>query len=161
MSPPNPNDFRQAVSLMPSGVTVIAAFGQDGPAGATASAVCSLSLEPMMMLACLDRGSRTLRAVQAADRFSINVLSEDQREAAEVFATKVEQATKWESVSWREDHQTPLVEGSLARIVCRLRDVIAAGDHSIITGDVVEVIADAEPAEPLVYHGGIYRRLDS
>jgi len=161
MSPPDPNDFRQAVSLMPSGVTVIAAFGQDGPAGATASAVCSLSLEPLMMLACLDRGSRTLRAVQAADRFSINVLSEDQREAAEVFASKVEQAAKWDSVSWHEGFGTPLVEGSLARIVCGLRDVIAAGDHSIITGDVVEVMAETAPAEPLVYHGGIYRRLDS
>ncbi len=146
---------------MPSGVTVIAALGQEGPVGATASAVCSLSLEPLMMLACLDRGSRTLRAVQAADRFSINVLSEDQRGAAEVFATKVEQAIKWESVEWQEGHQTPLIEGSLARIVCSLRDVIAAGDHSIITGDVVEVMADDEPAEPLVYHGGIYRRLDS
>ncbi len=71
--------------MLPTGVTVIGALAPDGPAGATASAVCSLSLEPMMMLACLDRGSRTLLAVQGADRFVINVLGRDQRRAAEVF----------------------------------------------------------------------------
>jgi len=145
--------------MLPTGVTVIGALGPAGPAGATASAVCSLSLEPMMMLACLDRGSRTLLAVQGADRFVINVLGRDQRPAAEVFATKVEQEQKWASVSWREHRGIPLIEGCLAHVVCSLRDVIAAGDHVIITGDVLEV--EAVAGEPLVYHGGLFRSLDS
>jgi len=145
--------------MLPTGVTVIGALTPDGPAGATASAVCSLSLEPMMMLACLDRGSRTLLAVQAADRFVINVLGRGQRRAAEVFATKVEQAEKWASVRWRRHRQTPLIEDCPAHVVCALRDVIAAGDHVIITGDVLEV--EAVAGEPLVYHGGLFRTLDS
>ncbi|MDQ2699920.1 MAG: flavin reductase family protein, partial [Actinomycetota bacterium] len=69
-------------------MTVVTAFAPEGPAGATASAVCSLSLDPMMMLVCLDRGSRTLSAVREAGKFGINVLGLDQRNAAEVFATK-------------------------------------------------------------------------
>lgn len=112
-----------------------------------------------MMLACLDRGSRTLLAVQGADRFVINVLGRDQRRAAEVFATKIEQEQKWASVSWRDHLGIPLIEGCPAHVVCALRDVIAAGDHVIITGEVLEV--EAVPGEPLVYHGGLFRSLDS
>ena len=79
MAVPDRHEFRQVVGLLPTGVTVVTAFADDGPAGATASAVCSLSLEPMMMLVCLDRGSRTLGAVEEAGRFGINVLGLDQR----------------------------------------------------------------------------------
>jgi flavin reductase (DIM6/NTAB) family NADH-FMN oxidoreductase RutF len=145
--------------MLPTGVTVIAAFGPDGPAGATASAVCSLSLQPMMMLACLDRGSRTLRAVQAADRFAINVLGRGQQPVAEVFATKVEQAEKWGSTTWRDCEGAPVIEGCPVWLVCSLHDVIAAGDHVILTGNVVEV--ETNPGEPLVHHGGFFRGLES
>jgi flavin reductase (DIM6/NTAB) family NADH-FMN oxidoreductase RutF len=158
MAVPDPTEFRQAIGMMPTGVTVIGAIGPSGAAGATASAVCSLSLEPMMMLACLDRGSRTLLTVQGADRFSINVLGTDQRRAAEVFASKVEQEDKWAEVDWKEHEGVPLIEGSPAYVVCALHDVISAGDHVIITGDVLEV--EAVPGDPLVYHGGLFRRLD-
>ena len=58
--------FREAMGLLPTGVTIVTAFGEASPSGATANAVCSLSLEPMLMLACLDRGSHTLRSVQSA-----------------------------------------------------------------------------------------------
>jgi 3-hydroxy-9,10-secoandrosta-1,3,5(10)-triene-9,17-dione monooxygenase reductase component len=157
MAVPDPREFRQAVGMLPTGVTVIGAIAASGPAGATASAVCSLSLQPMMMLACLDRGSRTLLAVQGADRFSINVLGTGQRHAAEVFATKVGQTEKWASVEWREHEAVPLIEGCPAYVVCSLHDVISAGDHVIITGNVLEV--EASPGDPLVYHGGLFRRL--
>jgi len=158
MTVPDPREFRQAVGLLPTGVTVIGAIAPPGPAGATASAVCSLSLEPMMMLACLDRGSRTLLAVQGADRFSINVLGTQQRPAAEVFATKVGQAEKWASVRWAEYEGVPIIEGCPAHVICALHDVISAGDHVIITGNVLEV--EATPGDPLVYHGGLFRRLE-
>lgn len=144
--------------MLPTGVTVIGAIGPSGPAGATASAVCSLSLEPMMMLACLDRGSRTLLAVQGADRFSINVLGTRQRPAAEIFATKVEQPEKWAAVAWTEHAGVPLIESCPAHVVCGLHDVISAGDHVIITGNVLEV--EAASGDPLVYHGGLFRRLE-
>jgi 3-hydroxy-9,10-secoandrosta-1,3,5(10)-triene-9,17-dione monooxygenase reductase component len=144
--------------MLPTGVTVIAAFGPTGPAGATASAVCSLSLEPMMMLACLDRGSRTLRAVQAADRFAINVLGRGQQPIAEVFATKVEQDAKWQAASWRDCEGAPVIEGCPVHVVCALHDVLAAGDHVILTGDVLEV--ESSPGEPLIHHGGFFRGLD-
>ena len=140
---------------------MVSAFRVSGPAGATASAVCSLSLEPMMMLVCLDLGSRSLEAVREAGRFGISVLGESQREAAEAFATKSEQAEKWAKVRWRDHFGVPIIEGSLARVVCELAEVIPGGDHVIVTGEVLEVEADDEPGEPLIYHGGLFRRLDA
>ncbi|MGK2956016.1 MAG: flavin reductase family protein [Solirubrobacterales bacterium] len=147
------------VGLLPTGVTVVSAFSPEGPAGATASAVCSLSLEPMMMLVCLDRGSRTLTAVEGTGRFGINVLGLDQRAAAEIFATKAPLPEKWESVEWKEHLEVPVITGCPAHIVCSLHEVIDGGDHVILTGDVIEV--EAEPGEPLVFHGGLFRGLDS
>lgn len=157
MPPPDPASFRTAMAALPTGVTVVAAGGADGPAGATANAVCSLSIEPMLMLACLDRGSRTLLAVQAADRFGISVLHAGQEEIARAFATKAPVPEKWAGVAWSERDGIPAIDGALLWIACDLRDVIAAGDHVIVTGEVRD-LAIGE-GDPLVFHGGEYRPL--
>jgi flavin reductase (DIM6/NTAB) family NADH-FMN oxidoreductase RutF len=145
------------MASLPTGVTVVTAGGADGPAGATANAVCSLSIEPMLMLACLDRGSRTLLAVQAADRFGISVLHDGQEEIARRFATKEPVAAKWDGVAWADRDGVPAIEGALVWLACDLRDVVAAGDHVIVTGEVRALETSA--GEPLVFHGGEYRPL--
>jgi flavin reductase (DIM6/NTAB) family NADH-FMN oxidoreductase RutF len=157
MSPLDPARFRAAMAMLPTGVTVVSASGPDGPAGATANAVCSLSIEPMLMLACLDRGSRTLLAVQAANHFGISVLHAGQEEIARSFATKAPVDEKWAGVAWSERGGIPSIEGSLAWIACELRDVIAGGDHVIVTGEVRDL--DAGEGDPLVFSGGEYRPL--
>src|SRR5689334_25390591 len=70
----SPEQFRAALSAYATGVTVVTAVGPEGPSGATANAVTSLSLDPPMMLACLDRGSRTLASVRVQGRFGVNAL---------------------------------------------------------------------------------------
>jgi flavin reductase (DIM6/NTAB) family NADH-FMN oxidoreductase RutF len=157
MSPPDPASFRAAMGMLPTGVTVVAAGGPQGPAGATANAVCSLSIEPMLMLACLDRGSRTLLAVQAANRFGISVLCAGQEEIGRAFATKAPVPEKWEGVAWHERDGIPAIDDALAFVACDLRDVIAGGDHVIVTGEVTAV--EARGGDPLVFHAGRYRPL--
>ncbi|MEX2105404.1 MAG: flavin reductase family protein [Solirubrobacterales bacterium] len=157
MPPPDRSRFRAAMASLPTGVTIVAANGSDGAAGATANAVCSLSIEPMLMLACLDRGSRTLLAVQAADRFGISVLHEGQEGIARRFATKAPVAEKWDGVAWTDRAGVPAIDDSLVWIACDLRDVIAAGDHVIVTGEVTEM--ETNEGDPLVFHGGEYRPL--
>jgi 3-hydroxy-9,10-secoandrosta-1,3,5(10)-triene-9,17-dione monooxygenase reductase component len=142
---------------LPTGVTVVTATGPDGPAGATANAVSSLSLEPMLMLACLDRGSRTLLAVQAANRFGVNVLHAGQEAIARAFATKAPVADKWAGVEWRERDGIPAIDDALAWVACDLRDVIAGGDHVIVTGEVTGL--ETSEGAPLVFHQGRYRPL--
>jgi 3-hydroxy-9,10-secoandrosta-1,3,5(10)-triene-9,17-dione monooxygenase reductase component len=112
----------------------------------------------MLMLACLDRGSRTLLAVQAADSFGISVLRAGQEETARAFATKAPVAEKWAGVGWSERAGIPAIDGALAWIACDLRDVIAAGDHVIVTGEVRDL--ETSEGAPLVFHGGEYRPLD-
>jgi 3-hydroxy-9,10-secoandrosta-1,3,5(10)-triene-9,17-dione monooxygenase reductase component len=158
MTPPDPASFRAAMGMLPTGVTIVTAPGPDGPAGATANAVCSLSIEPMLMLACLDRGSRTLLAVQAANRFGVSVLHAGQEETARAFATKAPVAEKWEGVGWEERDGVPAIEDALAFIACDLRDVIAGGDHVIVTGEVT-ALETADSGDPLVFHDGEYRPL--
>jgi flavin reductase (DIM6/NTAB) family NADH-FMN oxidoreductase RutF len=158
MPPPDPASFRAALAGLPTGVTIVTAAGPDGPAGATANAVSSLSIEPMMMLACLDRGSRTLLAVQAADSFGVSVLHAGQEPIARAFATKAPVAEKWSGVAWSERDGIPAIDDALIWIACDLRDVISAGDHVIVTGEVRAV--EAREGDPLVFHGGEYRPLD-
>ena len=157
MSPPDPARFRAAIGMLPTGVTVVAASGPQGPAGATANAVSSLSIEPMLMLACLDSGSRTLLAVQAANRFGISVLHAGQEPIARAFATKAPPPRKWEGVEWSERDGVPAIDDALAFIACDLRDVIAGGDHVIVTGEVTALETTA--GAPLVFHAGEYRPL--
>jgi flavin reductase (DIM6/NTAB) family NADH-FMN oxidoreductase RutF len=149
--------FRSAMAALPTGVTVVSAAGPAGPAGATANAVCSLSIEPMLMLACLDRGSRTLLAVQAANRFGISVLHAGQEEIARAFATKAPVADKWQGVAWEERDGVPAIADALVWVACDLRDVIAGGDHVIVTGEVCDLAA--ADGDPLVFHAGGYRPL--
>jgi flavin reductase (DIM6/NTAB) family NADH-FMN oxidoreductase RutF len=157
MPPPDPARFRTALAALPTGVTIVSASGPDGPAGATANAVCSLSIEPMLMLACLDRGSRTLRAVQAADSFGVSVLHAGQEEIARAFATKAPVAEKWTGVAWSDRAGVPAIDDALLWLACDLRDVLAAGDHVIVTGAVRDL--ETSEGEPLVFHEGEYRPL--
>ena len=150
-------DFRAAIGLLPTGVTVVTATGSEGPAGATANAVASLSLDPMLMLACLDRGSRTLLAVQAANHFGVNVLSEGQEEVARAFSSKAAVADKWVGVEWQERGGLPAIAGTLVWVACELHDVIAGGDHVIVTGQVVDL--ETRDGAPLLFHRGAYRGL--
>jgi flavin reductase (DIM6/NTAB) family NADH-FMN oxidoreductase RutF len=145
------------MAMLPTGVTIVTAGGPDGPAGATANAVCSLSIEPMLMLACLDRGSRTLLAVQAANCFGINVLHAGQEQIARSFATKAPVADKWAGVAWSDRDGVPAIEDALVFVACELRDVIAGGDHVIVTGAVTGL--QGGEGDPLVFHAGHYRAL--
>ena len=149
--------LRAAMSRFPTGVTVVTTIGPAGPAGATANAVASLSLEPPLMLACLDLGSRTLVAVEHARRFGINVLAADQAELAHRFSTKDPHPEKWDGVAFQERAGTPKIEGTLIWLACELRDVHDGGDHSIATGRVLDL--EQSDGEPLIFHHGEYHPL--
>jgi flavin reductase (DIM6/NTAB) family NADH-FMN oxidoreductase RutF len=153
----SPERFREALGAYATGVTVVTAVGPQGPSGATANAVSSLSLDPPMMLACLDRGSRTLTSVRAAGRFGVNALAAGQEELALRFARKDPEPEKWEGVDWDERLGCPRLRDALLWVPCELRDLIDGGDHLICTGAVLE--AESRDAQPLLFHRGAYRDL--
>jgi 3-hydroxy-9,10-secoandrosta-1,3,5(10)-triene-9,17-dione monooxygenase reductase component len=150
--------FRDAMARFPTGVTVITALTGDGPAGLSANAVGSLSLEPQLMLACVDRGSRTLRALERAGRFGFNVLEAGNAELALGFARKLPVEEKWLGVEWSERSGIPMLDAAIVWIGCELRDVVSGGDHVIVTGEVLDVAE--RDGRPLIFHEGEYRDLD-
>jgi 3-hydroxy-9,10-secoandrosta-1,3,5(10)-triene-9,17-dione monooxygenase reductase component len=150
--------MRSAMARFPTGVTVITALTEAGPAGLSANAVTSLSLDPPLMLACLDRGSRTLRAVEQAGRFGVNVLGADAAALAVGFASKAPTAEKWTDVGWSESAEAiPVLDAAIVWIGCELRDVISGGDHVIVTGSVLDT--REREGDPLLFHRGTYAPL--
>jgi flavin reductase (DIM6/NTAB) family NADH-FMN oxidoreductase RutF len=157
MTPVHPDALRDAMARFPTGVTVVTAIGPNGPAGATANAVASLSLEPPMMLAALDLGSRTLVAVEHARRFGINVLAGDQADIARRFSTKDPHPEKWDGVAWTERAGAPRIDGTVIWAGCELSDAHGGGDHVVVTGLVADL--EAGEGEPLLFMDGEYRPL--
>jgi len=155
MSGPSSDEFRRAMAHLPTGVTVVSALAPGGPLGATANAVSSLSLEPPLMLAALDVGSRTLGAVREAGSFGVNVLGGGHEELARAFATKAPHDEKWANVAWSERAGVPIIDGIPLWVACEVRESLPAGDHVVLVGTVVEVGADG--GEALVFHRGAYR----
>ncbi|MCG2621444.1 flavin reductase [Arthrobacter sp. I2-34] len=151
--------FRNVVGHFASGVTVITTVVDGELFGTTASAVSSLSMEPPMMLACLNRSSSTHDAVVKAGWFGINILAEDQSDLAMKFGRKG--ADKFDGVSvTRSQHGgVPLLDGALAQIVCKVEETPTGGTHTVFLGLVAEAGA-REGAEPLAYYRGTFGRLE-
>ena len=135
-----------------TGVTVVTT---PGPAGLTTNAFTSLSLDPMLVLVCLDLGSRTLAAVRESRRLAVNVLSAGQRELAVRFAGKASHPEKFRDVPWHDEAGVPVLDGTVAWVAGSVRELIPGGDH-VIAIAAVEA-GDAPGGEPLLFHGGTYR----
>jgi flavin reductase (DIM6/NTAB) family NADH-FMN oxidoreductase RutF len=129
------------MSSFPSGVVVLTAFGQDSlPRGLTVSAFCAVSLHPPLALACIDKTSNTLPAVQHTGGFTANILAAGREQLARRMATKV--TDKFGAIKWRRPESLmggPILEDDVAAYaVCTLRETIEAGDHWILIGLVTE-----------------------
>jgi len=151
--------FRSLMSRFATGVTVITSSGADGPAGMTANAVASLSLDPLLVMIGFELKSRTLAAVRHSHKFAVNVLAGDQEQLSRIFAGKQPEREKFAGCAYTERSGVPVLEGTIAWLHCELAAVYPGGDHVIVVGSVVEMGENG--GEPLVFYGGDYRRLDS
>lgn len=153
----DPQRFRAVMGHFATGVTVVTGNGPSGAVGMTTNAVCSLSLDPMLMLVCFDNRARTLPVVAAARRFAVNVLRAEQEVLAGQFASKLPPEEKFEQVAHTLAHEVPVLDGALAWVACELRELIPGGDHTIGIGAVLGL--DHAGGEPLVWFRGRYRAL--
>jgi flavin reductase (DIM6/NTAB) family NADH-FMN oxidoreductase RutF len=150
-----PDRFRSVMGHFATGVTVVTVATGDGPVGMTANAVCSLSLEPLLLLVCFDNAARTLPAVRENGRFGVNVLGAGQEDLARLFASKRPEREKFAGVAHTVHDGIPVIEGVLAWVGCRLERLIPGGDHTIGIGAVEA--AEAGHGEPLLWLRGSYR----
>lgn len=150
--------FRSVIGTVASGVMVLTVRDADGDHGMTISAVCSLSLEPPMMLVCLNMNSRTQQAVRDAGHFAVQVLDDRQAWLAERFA-KPSAGDKFDGVALREGRVgAPVLADALAVVECRVREAVTGGTHRVFLADVVH--AEARDGSPLAYFRGKFGSLE-
>ena len=154
-----PELFRALLRRHAAAVVVVTAPG-DPPAGFTATSFTSISLEPPLVGFCLARNASAWPAVAAADVVGVHVLAGHQETVARTFATSgIDRFAR--HGAWRPGPQgVPLLDGVLARLVCRITQRVPAGDHTIVLAAPLsgEHAAD-DRATPLLYHAGGYARL--
>jgi 4-nitrophenol 2-monooxygenase / 4-nitrocatechol 4-monooxygenase, reductase component len=147
--------FRDVIGHFASGVTIITARDGAHVLGTTASAVSSLSLEPPMLLVCLNRTSQTGQAIARSGRFAVNILGEDQGDLATHFASKG--ADKFATLEVRAGQAgQPLLADALAQLECEVADTAVGGTHTVFLGEVRS--AHARPGSPLTYFRGRFGR---
>ena len=155
--------FRNAMSCFATGVTVITVDYEGEVQGMTANAFSSVSLDPLLVLVCVDQRARTHAHLHARKRFGINVLSENQRAISEHYAQPDRDPARAEEEAGarfdRTPHGTPVLHGALAYLECRLQSSRDAGDHTIFIAEVEDVVVRG--GRPLLYFQGQYRTIGS
>lgn len=150
-------EFRSALGRFASGVTVVTARGTEGqPLGITVSAFASVSLEPPLVLVCIDKRASLHGHLIEGVHFAVHILAEDQEILSRRFASKDED--RFNGPVHRETAQgAPLIDGALATLECRVVNAYPGGDHTIIVGEVESTsIGDGRP---LAYYRGGYVQL--
>ena len=155
--------FRRAMGSFPTGVTVVTVASTDGNMhGLTVNSFSSVSLDPMLVLVCLDQASRGLDLIERAAAFAVNVLSAGQQDLSRWFANRHRPvgSTMFHGVAFKPGATgCPVLAGTAASFDCRLLQSHRAGDHLIVLGEVVEVVHRPWLA-PLIFHAGTYKSLE-
>lgn len=146
----DPMDFRNAMARFASGVTIVTTRNGEGAfVGFTASAFSSLSLNPPLLLVCLQKDADCYAAFMEAPEFALSILAHGQDEIALRFATKA--IDKWAGTPVVSGAATglPLVDGAAAHTECHIRERVDGGDHTILVGEVLAAASNG--AEPLLH----------
>jgi flavin reductase (DIM6/NTAB) family NADH-FMN oxidoreductase RutF len=153
----SPDDFRAVLSHFASGVTIVTTCdSEQRPTGLTASAFCSVSLDPPLILICVDHKSQSYPHLRECGRFAINILHQGHEQLSRRFAST--RMDKFDGVGFRTGTLgVPLIDEAHAYLECRTVNAHVEGDHTIFVGRV-EAIGFGE-GEPLLYYRGKYHRL--
>jgi flavin reductase (DIM6/NTAB) family NADH-FMN oxidoreductase RutF len=156
----SPTEFRKAMGCFATGVTIITLDLEGEVHGMTANAFASVSLDPPLVLVCVEQSARTHAHLHAKKRFGVNVLAENQRVISEYYARPVHTHEHAEEAGARFERTaqgTPILRGALAYLECRLQSAQEAGDHTIFIAEVEDVVV--RQGDPLLFFRGKYRKI--
>ena len=150
--------FRSALGRFASGVTVVTTCAADGTDhGMTASAFCSVSLDPPLILVCVEKIATMHDAIIACAHFAVNILAHDQEQIARRFAES--EGNRFEGVGFtRGARAMPVIDNALAVLECKRATVYDGGDHTIVVGEVES--AEWRDDKPLLYYRGGYAGIE-
>ncbi|HEV2362744.1 MAG TPA: flavin reductase family protein [Caulobacteraceae bacterium] len=158
LQPLSPVEWRLAMGRFPTGVTVVTSWKGPEPVGTTANALASVSLEPPLLLVCLDLKNPALAPIEACGVFGVNMLASDHLHLVRRFSQPPEE-NRFEGLAWRSaPGGAPELPDTAVFVDCALAQVHLAGDHKIIVGRGVRVSHNSD-AGPLLYHKGAFPKL--
>jgi flavin reductase (DIM6/NTAB) family NADH-FMN oxidoreductase RutF len=150
------NEFRRVLGHFASGVTVVTVADADGLHGITVSSFCSLSLQPPLVLICIDKRVTTHAALDQAGHFAVSILRQDGEHLSRHFASR--DMDKFNGIAYHTGITgAPLLDEALALIECRIAQTADGGDHTIFIGEVLT--ATATDDKPLLYFRSGYHKL--
>lgn len=157
---PTKDDFRRAMGRFATGVTVITTQYEGEMHGMTANAVTSLSLDPMLLLVCVDKKADSHDILSKAGVFAVNILSEGQSDLSNRFARKeFDGAHNMDDVPHTlAPSGAPVIEGAIAYVDCKTVMEHHGGDHTIFIGEVLDA-GEMNGDRPLLFYGGKYGRI--
>lgn len=151
--PTSPETFKSVMSTLANSVSVVTTTGaNDSPYGLTCSAFMSVSAKPPIVAVGIHSRSRAISPIHSNQGFCVNILTEDRHDIAQTFASHIND--RFTHVSWSPTRNTrsPLItNGALAHFDCRLRDIVTAGDHVLVLGEVLECVTHSPASSPLVH----------
>jgi flavin reductase (NADH) len=152
--------FKDAMASWPSGVAVVTAACEGQYYATTVATFGSLSLDPLMVLFSLTRGSRLLDLLEHCGDYSVSILAEGQDDVSNAFASskRVASADLEGYAGETGDGYLPAIDGSVAVLQCRARELVPVGDHVIVIGDVEDVRTE-RAVQPLVFFRRGYRSI--
>jgi flavin reductase (DIM6/NTAB) family NADH-FMN oxidoreductase RutF len=153
------DEFKQALQHWASGVAVVTSHSEKfGVQGMTVTAFSSVSINPPLILVCINESADTGDGIQESGYFAVNVLNSDQQEVSNQFAGGSSQQQRFENTAWHlESPGVPVLDDSIASLTCKVVNKIHAGTHFIIIGEVQSTLC--RPGDPLIYYRGTYRKL--
>ncbi|MDE1900508.1 MAG: flavin reductase family protein [Alphaproteobacteria bacterium] len=153
--------FRQTMGCFATGIAVVTAHNDKfGAFGLTVNSLTSVSLDPPLILFCIDKNASLHAAFRRADRFAVNILAAGQEDVSRHFASRHHHGQP-KKIWDKPQGETPILRGTLGWLLCRRHKLYAGGDHTIIVGEVVDLRKRPGAKEPLVYFHGRYRGLES
>jgi flavin reductase len=161
---PSAEAFRRTVGLFTTGVTVVTTCHEGTLHGMTANAFASVSLDPLLVLVCVDRSAGMHDLLPDSGTFAVSVLAAGQERESVWFASPRRPAgtDQFDAVDWQPAPVggCPVLTGAVAWLDCRVTEMHAAGDHTIFLGEVV-ALGTGDGVAPLIYFGGGYRALEA
>lgn len=148
--------LRATFGRFATGVTIVSCEREGQVHGMTANSFTSVSLDPALVLISLGNNTRMAKLLGESGDFGLTILSAAQEGLSNHFSGR----PGAEPIAFTRTHGVPMIAGALAGLVCRLRDVWPAGDHSLFVGEVLHHEQGGEDMPPLLFYRGRYRQID-
>jgi flavin reductase (DIM6/NTAB) family NADH-FMN oxidoreductase RutF len=153
--------FRDVMGRFTTGVTIVTVMENGVPHGMTVNSFTSVSLDPTLVLICLDKDSTTSNILNRSGRFTVNILTDKQENLARQFAESGNERDRFDGVEYTtSEEETPVLHNTLGNITCIVKNTVEGGDHLIFIGEVVDLEFTEEESKPLLYYRGKFKSLD-